>query len=92
MWTLAANLSVIAGRTVIDRTGFSGTFHYDLTWPPELLPNGLNGADTGVGLPADLNRPPLATALQEQLGLKLESTKGPVEVLAIDSVSQPTPD
>jgi uncharacterized protein (TIGR03435 family) len=40
----------------------------------------------------DLNGPSLVTALQEQLGLKLESTRGPVEILVIDSVDRPTPD
>jgi len=40
--------------------------------------------------PIDPNGPSLVTALQEQLGLKVESTKGPVEVLVIDSVQQPT--
>jgi len=44
------------------------------------------------GFPLDPDAPNLFTAIQEQLGLKLESTKGPVEVLVIDSVQHPTPD
>ena len=92
MQGLAVNLSVFLGRTVIDRTGFNGTFDYDLTWTPEFLPQGLNSVDAGSGPPADPNRPPLPTALQDQLGLKLESTKGPVDVLVIDHVERPTSD
>lgn len=42
--------------------------------------------------PVDPNGPPLVTALQEQLGLKVEAAKGPVDVLVIDSVEHPTPD
>jgi uncharacterized protein (TIGR03435 family) len=89
MQGLAVNLSVFLGRTVIDRTGFNGTFDYDLTWTPEFLPQGLNSVDAVSGLPADPNRPPLPTALQDQLGLKLESTRGPVDVLVIDHVEKP---
>jgi uncharacterized protein (TIGR03435 family) len=92
MRAFAVNLSVFLGRTVIDRTRFTGTFDYELTWTPEFLPLGLNSVDTVTNLPADPDRPPLPTALADQLGLKLESTHGPVEVLVIDHVERPTPD
>jgi uncharacterized protein (TIGR03435 family) len=68
-------------RVVIDRTGLSGAWDFDLTFaPPEVA--------------ADANRdlPSLFTALQEQLGLKLEPSRGPVDVFVIDSVKRPTPD
>jgi uncharacterized protein (TIGR03435 family) len=53
----------------------------------------LNGAPPGAALPPiDPNGPSLQTALQEQLGLKLDSQRGPVTMFVIDKVSQPTPD
>jgi len=67
-----------AGRIVVDRTGLSGNWQFVLTFAPE-----------GT---TESNAPSFFTALQEQLGLKLESTKGPVDVLVIDHVERPTPD
>jgi uncharacterized protein (TIGR03435 family) len=67
-----------AGRMVVDRTGLSGSWQFVLTFAPE-------GA-------TDSNAPSLFTALQEQLGLKLESGKSPVEVTVIDSIEHPTED
>jgi uncharacterized protein (TIGR03435 family) len=81
MQGLTVSLSVFVGRTVVDRTGRAGMFDVDLTWTPDL------GSQA-----ADPNSPSLFTALQEQLGLKLESTKGPVDVLVIDHVEKPMPD
>ena len=77
------------GRLVVDKTGLSGRFAFNLTWTPEQMPTVAPPA--GIP-PVDPNGPSLFTALQEQLGLKLESAKGPVEVLVIDSVERPTPD
>jgi bla regulator protein blaR1 len=91
MLTLTGNLSVFAGRTVVDRTGLSGTFDFDLTWTPDLMTPGRDAAGPG-GVVTDSNGPSLPTALQEQLGVKLESTKGPVNVIVIDHVEKPTPD
>jgi uncharacterized protein (TIGR03435 family) len=68
-------------RRVIDRTGLAGAWDFELTFaPPEV------GADVTRDIPS------LFTALQEQLGLKLDSTRGPAEVLVIDRIERPTPD
>ena len=89
---LATALSPMVQRVVVDRTGLTGNFDAELKWTPDQLPQG--PAPPGAPpLPAvDPNGPSIFTALQEQLGLKLESVRGPVDVLVIDSVSQPTPD
>jgi uncharacterized protein (TIGR03435 family) len=77
------------GRLVIDKTGLTGRFAFTLTWTPERMPT--SAPPPGVP-PIDPNGPSFFTALQEQLGLKLQSAKGPVEVVVIDSVERPTPD
>jgi uncharacterized protein (TIGR03435 family) len=75
---------------VVDRTGLAGNFDIELTWTPEQMPQDV---ERPLGLPPiDPNGASIFTAVQEQLGLKLESARGPVEVLVIDSVEQPTPD
>ena len=81
---LAGNLSFPLDRTVIDKTGLTGRYDFRLQWTAD---NGANGAtDNGA---AD-GPPNLFTAIQEQLGLKLQPAKGPVETLVIDHVEQPT--
>jgi uncharacterized protein (TIGR03435 family) len=88
---LTLMLSQFTQRIVVDSTGLSGNFDIDLTFTPEQLPQG--PPPPGVTLPPiDPNGPSLFTALQEQLGLKLESDRAPVEVLVIDHVERPTPD
>jgi uncharacterized protein (TIGR03435 family) len=90
---LATALSNRVGRTVVDRTGLTGPFDINLTWTPDQMPPPappLPGAPPPASI--DPNGPSIFTALQEQLGLKLESTKGPVDVVVIDSVEQPTED
>lgn len=86
---LAALLSnnILAGvdRTVIDRTGLVGQFDFTIEWAIPVASVGLQPA-------VDVTGPSLGTALREQLGLKLESTKAQVDVLAIDHVERPTPD
>jgi uncharacterized protein (TIGR03435 family) len=78
------------GRMVVDRTGLTGTFDIDLRWMPDSAFT--DRSQSAAPSPAlDSNEPPLFTAIQEQLGLKLERTKGPVDVLVIDHVEQPTP-
>jgi uncharacterized protein (TIGR03435 family) len=71
---------------VIDKTMLNGTFDVHLKWAVD-NPVGLAGPDTAMR--SDSAGPSIFTALQEQLGLKLEATKGPVEVLLIDHVERP---
>jgi uncharacterized protein (TIGR03435 family) len=82
---LARELAQVLGRVVVNNTGISGRYDLTLTWTPDDAPAPmLNGAP-------DANAPPgIFTAIQEQLGLKLESTKGPVPVLVIDRVEPPS--
>ena len=91
----AALLSGRVQRLVVDRTGLTGNFDIDLTWTPDQIPQGPpGGLPPGAPPlpPIDPNGPSIFTAVQEQLGLKLESTKGPVGVLVIDRAEQPTED
>ena len=76
-------------RMVIDKTGLSGRFALTLAWTPERIPDG--PPPSGIP-PIDPNGPQLVTALQEQLGLKLQPARSRMEVVVIDSVEQPTPD
>jgi uncharacterized protein (TIGR03435 family) len=80
---IARVLEPRVGRSVIDKTGLSGLFDADLTWTPQGLAGASAAAEEGTSI---------FTAVQEQLGLKLESTKGPVDVLVIDHVEQPAQD
>ena len=94
---LASALSISLNRTVVDQTGLAGLFEIDLTWTPDQLPQRAPGTATDQpitvnGFSVDPNGPSIFTAVQEQLGLKLDSSKGPVDVLVIDSVEQPTED
>jgi uncharacterized protein (TIGR03435 family) len=79
-------LSGRAGRMVVDRTGLTGSWDFELTYTPDTGPGG--NPDRAI----DPNAPSFFTAVQEQLGLKLESTKGPVEVMVIDSIERPMED
>jgi uncharacterized protein (TIGR03435 family) len=88
MSMLADALSSSTDRPVINRTDLRGRFSVDLQWTPEVAgpapaPNA-NAASTDAP-------PALVTAIQEQLGLKLEPTTAPLEVLVIDSAARPTP-
>jgi uncharacterized protein (TIGR03435 family) len=86
---LTTMLAGQSGRMVVDRTGLTGNWEFMLTFAAEQR----GQPPPGVEAPAvDPDAPSLFTALQEQLGLKLESTKGPVDVLVIDNVGQPTSD
>jgi uncharacterized protein (TIGR03435 family) len=83
-------LSQQLGRTVVDRTGLTGKYDFTLKWTPEENqdPPGPPGIDNAP--PPDSLAPSIFTAVQEQLGLKLESQKGPVEILVIDHVERPS--
>jgi uncharacterized protein (TIGR03435 family) len=76
----ATVLSGVLGRKVIDKTGLEGNFDVDLHWTPDELADA-HPDDAG---------PSVFTAIQEQLGLRLESSKGPVEVLVIDRAEKAT--
>ncbi len=82
---LAEALSQVAGREVVDKTGMTGRYHLMLQWTPD----DAAAPSPGNGAAADA-RPSLFTALEEQLGLKLEPAKGPVEVLVIDHAEMPS--
>ncbi len=73
-------------RPVIDRTGLSGTFDFSLEWTQAVS----NDMALGPNAPGEEPGPSIAQAMKQQLGLKLESTKGPVEILVIDHVGQPS--
>lgn len=85
-------LSAMLQRPVVNRTGLTGDYELTLTFSPEQLP-GLPMPPSGAPAPTiDPNAPSIFTAVQEQLGFKLESTRGPVEVLVIDRAENPTED
>ena len=83
---LARALETIVDRNVFDATGITGNFDMTLLWTAT---PGLDGQPSAVANNTDSVS--LFTALQEQLGLKLEPARGPGEVLVIDSVQRPTP-
>jgi uncharacterized protein (TIGR03435 family) len=75
---LADTITTRLARPVVDRTGLTGLFDVELRFRAPTAP-------------ADSNEPDLVTALEEQLGLKLESTRGPVRVTVFDRIERPTP-
>jgi bla regulator protein blaR1 len=85
---LINQISQQLGRSVIDKTGLTGQYDFELKWTPEFNQSQASPADPGPQ--PDLGGPSIFTAIQEQLGLKLESTKGPVEVIVIDSAEKPS--
>jgi uncharacterized protein (TIGR03435 family) len=92
---LLPTLSDLMGRPVIDKTGLTGLFEIALKYAPEPGRNAGPFGPPPPGTPApvvDPDTPSLAAALQEQLGLKLESARGPVEVVVIDKLEKPTLD
>jgi uncharacterized protein (TIGR03435 family) len=93
MSNFASMLAGILNRPVYDRTNLTGNFDIQLEYTPDQMPQIPPGATLPPGLTMPLpDGPSLNTALVEQLGLKLDATRGPVDVLVIDSAEQPTPD
>jgi uncharacterized protein (TIGR03435 family) len=98
---LANFLSGHVWRLVVDRTGLTGLFDVDFTWTPDQLPPpdapdriivGGTEIDLTGGVTIDPNGAALLTSLREQLGLRLEATRAPVEVLVVERIDRPTPD
>jgi uncharacterized protein (TIGR03435 family) len=78
------NVRTMLSIVAIDKTNLPGKFDFTMKWSQRALtPIAADSSNESLG-------PDIFTAIQEQLGLKLESSKGPVEVLVIDSVSKPT--
>jgi uncharacterized protein (TIGR03435 family) len=93
MEQLTTALSNTMQRTVIDQTGFSGPFDVHLEWTEDQSTPGFYApglAPAVSALPANGSGPTVFTVLQEQLGLKLESAKGPVTILVIDHAVRPS--
>jgi len=93
--TLTGLLTQATGRIVQDQTGLKGNYDYQLAMDPQFLMQMMS--QLGVSIPANVNlpgsdNPAILTAIQEQLGLKAESRRGPVDMLVIESADKPTPD
>jgi uncharacterized protein (TIGR03435 family) len=76
----------VLDKPVVDQTGLEGRFDFDLIWKPD----DSQFAGLEAKIPPVADAPPLYTAIQEQIGLKLDSTRAPMEVLVIDHVEKPS--
>jgi uncharacterized protein (TIGR03435 family) len=83
--SISGQLSDLLDRTVIDKTGLTGSYNFHLEWTPDQAT-----AQTTAPQTDDTAGPSVFTAVQEQLGLKLESGRGPVEYLVVDHVEKPS--
>lgn len=88
MRQFALYLSTLLDRMVIDKTGLASKYDFTLKWTPDEAQSGKPGAQGEV----EGGGASIFTALQEQLGLKLESSKAPVETFLIDQVERPSED
>ena len=89
-------LSRQIGHVVVNKTGLKGNYDFTLQWTPDEGPGAMAKVQTDAGpgtvappLPGS-SGPSIFTAIQEQLGLKLESTKGPLDVIVIDHIERPS--
>jgi len=94
MTFLANSLSQMVQRIVTDKTGLSGNYEFEISFTPDGPQPGPGGPLPGgaVAPPVDPNAPSIYTALQEQLGLRLEGSRAPVSVLVVDKAEPPSPD
>jgi uncharacterized protein (TIGR03435 family) len=92
MEQFAATISGTAQRVVVDKTGLTGYYDMALTYTPsgDQLPQGPPPPGAPPLPPIDPDGPTFFTAIQEQLGLRLDNQRGPVDVVVIDSIAQPT--
>jgi len=86
---LTQELSQELGRVIVDQTGIPGRFDVTLKWTPDTGSVAASNATESSAPPQDAG-PSIFTAIQEQIGLKLEASKGPVKVLVIDHIEMPT--
>jgi uncharacterized protein (TIGR03435 family) len=85
---LASALENQLRRPVVNRTGLTGTFDFKLQWPPAVDLSPTPNAEAPDA--AEASGPSIFTALEEQLGPRLESTRAEVDVLVIDHVERPS--
>jgi uncharacterized protein (TIGR03435 family) len=86
MALLTFYLSGTAGRPLVDRSGITDRIDYRMEWTPESNGAGIPGGD----IPPDPNPVTFMDAVRDQLGLKLQSTKAPVQTLVIDHIERPS--
>jgi uncharacterized protein (TIGR03435 family) len=89
---LAQILTPYVGRPLIDKTGLTSYYSVTLKWTPEVGSVSVPPALPAGTLPLDPDAPNLFTAVQEQLGLKLESARAPLDVVVIDRLEKPALD
>jgi bla regulator protein BlaR1 len=92
MEMLGATLSNVTGRPVVDKTGLTEKYDFVLEWTPDVGADArAQGFGNGVNEPAPApGGPTIFTALQEQLGLRLDAQKGPVQTIVIDRAEKPS--
>jgi bla regulator protein BlaR1 len=79
----------LGGRVARDETGLKGEYDFTLQWTREQL-SASGGGDADASTPLEFSGPAFFTALQQQLGLKLESKKGPVDTIVIEHIERPS--
>jgi uncharacterized protein (TIGR03435 family) len=90
MARIARELSAFAGRPVQDQTKLMGSFDFELKWTPEEYESSGDQAKLLNGGPVDTSSPSFFSAVQQQLGFKLEAKRGPVEILVVDHAETPS--